>query len=415
MDRKTKGSQNDVETTPLSQAIEQENAFIVQSYKRPPFVLVRGEGVTLYDAAGKAYTDWAAGIAVNALGYGDPGLTAAIQQAATGLLHTSNLYYTEPQAALAALLTEISFADRVFFTNSGTEANEGAIKFSRKVAHDKGEHDRVEIVSFSHAFHGRTMGSLALTPKEKYQAAFRPLMPGAVVAEFNSITSAEASITDRTAAVFVEPVQGEGGIHEATPEFLRALRRLCDERGAVLVFDEVQCGLGRTGSLWSNEISGVNPDIMTLAKPLAGGLPIGAILTTEAIASHIQPGDHGTTFGGGPFITTVAKYVVDRIRQPEFLAHVREVGEYLKERLQEINSPLIRDVRGRGLMVGIELTVEAGAIVEAGYEQGLLLINAGPDVIRLVPPLTIQKAHVDELIDKLTTILSQQQELITNG
>lgn len=390
-------------------AIAQENAHIVQSYRRPPFVLVRGEGVKVFDADGKAYTDWVAGIAVNALGYGDPGLTAAIQAAATGLLHTSNLYYTEPQAALASLLCEVSFADRVFFTNSGTEANEGAIKFARKIAYDRGEHERTEIVSFSHAFHGRTIGSLALTPKEKYQAPFQPLMPGAVVAEFNNIASAEQLINSRTAAVFVEPVQGEGGIHEATAEFLRALRRLCDQRGAVLVFDEVQCGMGRTGTLWSNEVSGVNPDIMTLAKPLAGGLPIGAILTTNAVADHIHPGDHGSTFAGGPFITSVAKYVVERIRQPEFLAHVNDVGAYLKERLQEINSPLIREVRGRGLMVGIELTIDAGPVVDHGYEHGLLLVNAGQDVIRLVPPLTVQKADVDELIEKLTSILAQLQ------
>lgn len=388
--------------------IELENTHIVQSYKRPPFVLVGGEGMTLYDNTGKAYDDWVAGIAVNALGYGDPGLTATIQAAAAGLIHTSNLYYTAPQAELAALLCAKSFADRVFFTNSGTEANEGAIKFARKAAADSGIPGKTQIVHFSHAFHGRTMGSLALTPKEKYQKAFQPLMPDAVLAEFNSVAAAEAAITDQTCAVFVEPVQGEGGIYDATPEFLRALRRLCDEHRALLVFDEVQCGMGRTGELWAHTISGVEPDIMTLAKPLAGGLPIGAILTTEAVAAHIHPGDHGTTFGGNPFATGVAKYVVERISQPEFLAQVRETGEYLKDRLSEINSPVIKEVRGRGLMVGLELTVDVAPVIEAGYDHGLLMVSAGTNVIRFVPPLIATHQHVDRLVERLTTILAEQ-------
>ncbi len=387
--------------------IGMENEHIVQSYKRPSFVLVRGEGGTVWDADGKAYADWVAGIAVNALGYGDPGLIAAIQQAATGLIHTSNLYYTAPQAELAAMLCQKSFADRVFFTNSGAEANEGAIKFARKAAFDNGDHERTEIVSFSHAFHGRTMGALALTPKEAYQAPFRPLMQGAKLAEFNDLDSAKSVISDKTAAVFVEPIQGEGGIYPASDEFLRGLRQLCDERGALLVFDEIQCGMGRTGTLWAHEATGVTPDVMTLAKPLAGGLPIGAILTTEAVASHIQPGDHGTTFGGGAFVTSVARYVLERISQPEFLAQVQETGAYLKERLLEINSPLISEVRGRGLMMGLELTVDVPPVVQKGYEHGLLLVNAGPRVIRFVPPLVVDKRDVDHLIDQLTRILQE--------
>lgn len=385
--------------------IELENAHIVQSYKRPQFVLARGQGVTLYDTDGQAYQDWVAGIAVNALGYGDPGLAQVMQQAAAGLIHTSNLYYTEPQAELAAALCAKSFADRVFFSNSGTEANEGAIKFARKVAFDSGNPAKTEIVHFSHAFHGRTMGSLALTPKEKYQKPFGPLMPGAILGEFNDLANAEQIITDNTAAVFIEPIQGEGGIHEATPEFLQALRHLCDQHHASLIFDEIQCGMGRTGDLWAHTASGITPDIMTLAKPLAGGLPIGAILTTEAVASHIHAGDHGTTFGGGSFVTGVAKYVLDRISQPDFLAHVSETGSYLKERLEEINSPLIKEVRGRGLMVGMELTVDVSPLVEAGYANGLLLVNAGADVIRFVPPLIVEKSDVDALIEKLTAML----------
>lgn len=387
--------------------IELENQHLVQSYKRPPFVLERGEGVVLYDAAGNAYLDWVAGIAVNALGYGDPKLTEVIQRAAAGLLHTSNLYYTAPQAELAALLCAKSFAERVFFTNSGAEANEGAIKFARKVAHDSGKPHKTEIVCFSHAFHGRTMGALALTPKEKIQAPFRPLMPSVVVAEYNDVASAEAAINENTAAVFVEPVQGEGGIHLASNAFLQRLHQLCDQYNALLVFDEVQCGLGRTGTLWSNEPSGVDPDIMTLAKPLAGGLPIGAILTTNAVAEHIHPGDHGSTFAGGPFVTTVAHHVLERVSQPDFLAHVRSVGGYLMERLKELNSPFIREVRGRGLMVGLELTIDVSPLIEAGYRHGLLLLNAGPNVIRFVPPLIVQKHHVDILIEKLAIMLME--------
>ncbi|MBE0689788.1 MAG: aspartate aminotransferase family protein [Anaerolineae bacterium] len=383
-----------------------ENAHLVQSYKRPPFVLVRGEGVTVYDAEGKAYLDWVAGIAVNALGYAEPGMVNAIQAAASGLLHTSNLYYTEAQARLAAAICEKSFADRVFFTNSGTEANEGAIKFVRKYHYDRSDHYRKEIVCFSGAFHGRTLGALSLTPKEKYQKPFAPLMPGVVVAEFNDIASADAAISERTAAVIVEPVQGEGGINPATDEFLQALRRFCDERGALLIFDEVQAGMGRTGTLWSSEPSGVTPDLQVLAKALGGGMPIGAILATEQVAEHIHPGDHGTTYAGSPFITGVAHYVFERISQPEFMAHVREVGDYLQERLQEINSPLIKEVRGRGLMIGLELTVEAAPIIEAGYQHGLLMVNAGPNVIRFVPPLIVEKQHVDVLIERLTDILA---------
>lgn len=396
--------------TRTDQIIEQEHERLVQTYKRAPFVLVRGEGVTLYDIEGRSYTDWAAGIAVNALGYGDPELTQAIQQGATGLIHVSNLYLTAPQVELATMLCEKSFADRVFFTNSGTEANEGAIKFARKAAYNQGLTNKVEIVGFTDAFHGRTMGSLALTPRDKYQKPFAPLMPGAVIAEYNNIESAQAAIGPATAAVIVEPVQGEGGIHEATPEFLRALRERCDQHGALLIFDEIQCGMGRTGTLWAYEQTGVIPDIMTIAKPLAGGLPIGAILTTNKVANALQPGDHGSTFAGGPLVTSVAKVVLQRVSQPAFLAHVNEVGAYLRERLEEINSPLVKAVRGKGLMVGLELTVDTTPIISAGYRYGLIMVNAGTNVLRFVPPLIVEKQHVNELVEKLMAILAEIQE-----
>ena len=396
-------------TPPTNQIMQFEADHVAQTYKRAPFVLSHGAGVTLFDTDGNAYLDWVAGIAVNALGYGDPELTQVIQSAATGLIHVSNLYHTAPQAQLAKALCERSFADRVFFCNSGTEAVEGVIKFARKAAYEKGRTDKTEIVTFTGAFHGRSMGALALTPREKYQKPFQPLMPGAKLAEFNNLESARAVINERTAAVIVEPVQGEGGIHPATTEFLRGLRVLCDQHQALLIFDEIQCGVGRTGTLWAHEFSGVTPDIMTLAKPLAGGLPIGAILLTEAVAGAMHPGEHGTTFAGGPLVTSVANVVLERVSQPEFLAHVQEVGDYLIERLSEINSPLINTVRGRGLMVGLELTVEATPLVEAGYRNGLILVNAGTHVLRFVPPLVVEKQHVDTLVERLTAMLAAHE------
>ena len=370
-------------------------------------MLTRGEGVYVFDANDNKYLDCAAGIAVNALGYNDPALVKAIQDAASGLLHTSNLFYTESQVALAKALVEKSFADRVFFANTGTEAMEGAMKFARKYHKERGNTNRTGFVAFRGSFHGRAMGALAVTDSEKYQAPFRPLMPGVTFANFNDFNSARAAITNETAAVIVEPLQGEGGVTPARDDFLRGLRALCNERGALLIFDEIQCGMGRTGKLWAHEWSGATPDIMTLAKPLAGGLPIGAILMTEPVASAMHVGEHGTTFGGGPFITSVALSVFNRISDDKFLAHVNETGNYLMERLSEINSPHIKEVRGRGLMVGVELDIDAQQILEKGYTHGLLLIKARERVVRFVPPLVFQKAHVDELVEKLARILAE--------
>ena len=383
-------------------------AHLVKTYKRAPMVLSHGCGVRVWDTDGREYLDFAAGIAVNALGHADAGMAAVLAEQAAKLTHTSNLYYTMPQITLAEQLTAHSFADRVFFTNSGTEANEAAIKFARKyarVAHQTAE--KTHIVCFDHAFHGRTVGSLALTPKEAYQAPFRPLMPDVIVLPFNDQT-ALAQITERVCAVFIEPIQGEGGIHEATPEFLRALRTRCDQVGALLVFDEVQCGLGRTGDLWAHTASGVAPDMMTLAKPLAGGLPIGALLATERVAAALTYGDHGSTFAGGPLITAVANHVFARISAPEFLAHVRRVGGYLKAHLAELSSPKIKEVRGRGLMLGVEFTGELSArVVELGYAQGLLLVGSGTSVLRVIPPLIVTERDCDLFIERLTAILEK--------
>lgn len=387
--------------------IDTEKNYLVQTYARPSFVLARGEGVYVFDADGKKYLDCAAGIAVNALGYNDPVLVKAIKDAANGLLHTSNLFYTEPQVALAKALVEKSFADKVFFANTGTEAVEGAIKFARKYHKEHGDANRTSLVAFRGSFHGRTMGSLALTDSEKYQAPFRPLMPGVTFADYNNLDSVRAAITNETAAVIVEPVQGEGGVNPASDDFLRGLRALCNERGALLIFDEIQCGMGRTGKLWAHEWANVTPDLMTLAKPLAGGLPIGALLTTDAVASAIHVGEHGTTFGGGPFIMSVALSVFNRISDAKFLAHINATSNYLIEHLSEINSPHIKEVRGRGLMVGVELDIDAAKIRDRGYEHGLLLIQAREKVIRFVPPLVFQKTHVDELVDKFGKILTE--------
>lgn len=386
-------------------AIQNEQNHIAQTYARPPFVLTHGDGMVVYDADGKPYLDFVAGIAVMALGHSDAGVTEIIQQQAGKLVHVSNLYYTAPQGELAARLCGVSFADRVFFSNSGAEANEAAIKFARKLAYTNGQDHKTEIIAFTHAFHGRTAGALSITPKAKYQDPFKPLLPDVTILPYNDIAAVKAAISQRTCAVVIEPIQGEGGIHAATPEFLQTLRQLCNTVDAVLIFDEVQCGLGRTGELWAHTSSGITPDVMTLAKPLANGLPIGATLMTEKVHAALQPGDHGSTFAGGALIASVAMHVLGRINAPAFLAHVTAMGTYLQEKLAAIQSSHITDIRGRGLMVGLQLDIPATQIVEAGYEAGILLVNAGPDVIRLVPPLIVETSPIDTLVDFLSSVL----------
>ncbi|MBN1202021.1 MAG: aspartate aminotransferase family protein [Anaerolineae bacterium] len=386
---------------------EKTDQYVVHTYARAPFVLVYGDGMTVTDENGKQYLDFASGIAVNALGHNDAEIVAAVQEQVAQLSHICNLYYTAPQANLAEALCQCSFADKVYFCNSGGEAVEAAIKFARKYARSTVGPGKTGIVAFTGGFHGRTAGSLAITAREKYQAPFRPLMPGVSFAPFNDVAAAEKLIGPETCAVFVEPVQGEGGIHIATPEFLAALRDACDRFGALLVFDEIQCGMGRTGKLWAYEHTGVTPDMMAVAKALGGGLPIGATLVTERVAEVMQPGDHGSTFAGGPVICRAAEVVLKRVSQPELLAHVVTMGDLLKERLQELPSPHIQEVRGLGLMVGMELDIEATPLLNAGYEHGLLLLNAGPNVLRLLPPLVVDETHIDHLIATLNVILSE--------
>jgi acetylornithine/N-succinyldiaminopimelate aminotransferase len=396
------------QTSTKHEAIANEENYVLGVYSRPPFVIERGEGSVVYDTTGKAYLDCVAGIAVNVLGYNDQGINQAIAEAAqTGVLHTSNLYHTIPHARLAKLLCEKSFADKVHFSLTGADANEGAFKFARRYAREKGHQDKYEILSFTRAFHGRLFGSLAATPREKYQQPFQPLMPGVRIAEYNNLESARQAMDEKVCAIIVEPIQGEGGIYPATPEFLDGLRELANEYDALLIFDEVQCGLGRSGALWAYEGYGVEPDILTLAKPLAGGLPIGAILMRQKVADAMHKGDHASTFAGNPFTTHVAHYVVGRVSQPEFLADVREKGEYLMELLAELNSPHIQEIRGKGLIVGVELDVDANPIVEKGYDHGLLLVSAGPNIVRFVPPLTISKEELAQAVEILGTILQE--------
>lgn len=397
--------------------IQSEKKYILQTYGRPDVVFTRGEGTKLFDTQGKEYLDFAAGIAVNALGHGDPRWLQAVTEQAARLTHTSNLYHTEPQAQLAKRLVEHSFGDKVFYANTGTEANEAAIKFARKFAkvhmgidpYDASQDGPHEIVSFTNSFHGRTMGALALTYKEQYKTPFQPVMPGAVMSPYRDLEAAAKVIQKgKTAAVFVEPVQGEGGIHPAGKEFLSGLRKLCDEAGALLVFDEVQVGLGRTGLLWGHEHYGVEPDMMTLAKPLAGGLPIGAVVMKERVAEVMSPGDHGSTFAGNPLVCHAACTVFDIINDASFLEAVAAKGEALRDGLRTVTSgnPHVQDVRGVGLITGVQLDAPAGPLVNAARDQGLLIITAGAgDIVRMVPPLTVTMEEIDSCVSIFDSVL----------
>lgn len=387
--------------------ISLENEYLLQVYARADFVLDHGHGCVVVDSDGREYIDCVAGIAVNALGYNDPDLQAALYAQAGKLWHVSNLYHSAPQARLAQLLCQTSFADKVYFANCGASANESAFKFARRYALDTHGAGKHTVVAFSGSFHGRLFGSLAATDRPKYQQPFAPLMPGVRFAQFNDRDSAAAAITDDVGAVIVEPVQGEGGVHPAAPEFLVAVRDLCDQHDALLIFDEVQCGLGRTGHLWAYEGYGVTPDMLTSAKPLAGGLPMGAVLMTQRVADAIHPFDHASTFAGGPLVAAVAEALVGKVSQPDFLERVQDKGVYLHEKLAEINSPHIVAVRGQGLLLGIELDIAAADVVSAGYRHGLLTVGAGPNVLRLVPPLIIDYDEIDQVVDRLTAVLGE--------
>ena len=385
--------------TPLDSAI-------LGTYKRAPIELVRGSGVYLYDAEGKSYLDFGSGIAVNSLGYDDPGLKAALHAAAEGLIHTSNLYHTAPGERLAAELIARSFASKAFFCNSGAEANEGAFKFARRWARTLGE-AKHEIIALRGAFHGRLFGSLAATDRPSYRLPFRPLAPGISIFE-RDLKELDAALNEDTvAALIVEPIQGEGGVRVIDQGFLRELRAVTKARNIALIFDEIQCGLGRTGTLFAYEQVGVEPDMITLAKPLAGGLPMGAVLMTEPIAAAMQYGDHGTTFGGGPFVASVALHVLERLADPALLKHVRETGAWFGRELNEIahRTSRIRQVRGAGFMWGVDVMGTAAHVVSEAMAHGLLVLTAGEYTVRLLPPLVTTKEELARGLHILEEVL----------
>lgn len=378
-------------------------------YKPAAPVFVGGHGCELIAEDGRWYLDFTSGIGVNALGYGAPEVQAAVRAAVeTGLIHTSNLFRTRPAEALAARLVAASFPSQVFFCNSGAEANEAAFKFARRRARRAGGDGKVEIVAFNGSFHGRLFGALAATDRPAYRAPFEPLMPGVHFAPVGDLEAVERLLAAGTvAAVIVEPVQGEGGVRPVAAEFLAGLGALCDRYEAALIFDEVQCGLGRTGELFAFQSAGVVPDMLTLAKPLAGGLPMGATLVGERMAAAVEPGDHATTFGGGPFVASVALAVFERVSAAAFLAEVQAKGEWLAQRLAVLAAtrPAVREVRGCGLMWGVELETEAAPVVSAALERGLLILTAGTNVLRLLPPLVIGRRDLERGIAVLEEVL----------
>jgi acetylornithine/N-succinyldiaminopimelate aminotransferase len=383
--------------------------YLMNTYARWPVSIVRGRGCKVYDLEGREYLDFVAGIAVNTLGYGHPDVVEAIQKQARLLLHASNLYYTEPQVRLAELLVRHSFADKVFFGNSGAEANEAAIKLARAYAHRHHGPDRYEIITMRNSFHGRTLATLTATGQEKVQQGFEPLPAGFTYVPFNDLGAVEAAVTDRTAAVLLEPVQGEGGVRVADRAYLAGLRELCRARDLLLIFDEVQTGMGRTGTLWAYEQLGVQPDIMTLAKGLGGGLPIGACLATDRVAEAFTPGSHASTFGGNPLACTAALAVLRVLLEGRVLAHAREMGEYLAKGLQDCRDRVstVKEVRGLGLLQGMELTIEGKPVVADCLARGVLINCTMDRVLRFVPPLIVSQPEIDRLLTLLPRVLAK--------
>lgn len=381
---------------------------ILGTYKRAPMRFVRGSGVELFDEEGKAYLDFSSGIAVNALGYNDPGIRQVIEGVLdSGLLHVSNLYRTEPGERLAHFLVENSFASNVFFCNSGAEANEGAFKFARRWGRAVGSDGKTGIIALRGAFHGRLFASLAATDRPSYRAPFRPLAGGVSICERDQTELDAALDGDSVAAIIVEPVQGEGGVRVVEPELIRYIRKTTSERGIALIFDEIQCGLGRLGTFMAYERCGVVPDMVTIAKPLGGGLPMGAVLVNSEIAATIKPGDHGTTFGGGPMVAAVADYVVRRLADTELLTTVKKNGEWFGDQLSGIarRSGRVRAVRGMGYMWGVDVVEPAAEIVQRGWDAGLLVITAGEHTLRLLPPLVIEKKDLERGLTILERIV----------
>lgn len=388
-----------------NEIMEKAENYVLHTYNRYPVVLDHGKGVRLYDVEGKEYLDFAAGIAVFALGYGNETYDQTLKDQIDRLIHTSNLYYNEPMADAAEKLVKASGMDKVFFTNSGTEAIEGALKAARKYAYLKDGHNDHEIIAMNHSFHGRSMGALSVTGNTHYQDPFRPLIGGIRFANFNDLESVKAQVTEKTCAIILETVQGEGGIYPADPEFLKGVRALCDEKDILLILDEIQCGMGRTGSMFAWQQYGVKPDIMTCAKALGCGIPVGAFVLNQKTAEHsLVPGDHGTTYGGNPLACAAVSAVFDIFEKEKIVDHVQQVSAYLEKRLDELveKYDFLTVRRGKGLMQGLVVSGRpVGEIVQQALKNGLLVITAGSDVLRMVPPLVITEADVDEMIEKL--------------
>lgn len=399
-----------------------EARLLIPTYERSPHLFVEGHGVHLVDENGQQFLDLLSGIGCSALGYAHPAITAAILDQAPRLLHTSNLFFHEHTAPLALRLTEISGLDRVFFTNSGTEAWEAALKLARAhatVLRERGQHIGTRFLALEHSFHGRTIGSVATTHKLRYREPFAPVMPEVSFVRFNDVEHLRELFSADVCGICVEPIQGEGGIHEVSREFLLAARELCDSTGALLIADEIQCGFGRTGEWFAFQHFGIRPDLVTVAKPLAGGLPIGALLSTDEAATGFAPGLHGTTFGGGPLVTAVAAAVIDTIRHTDLLAHIRETGAYFLKELQalaERHPGVIREVRGRGLMIGVELFSAdlAREIAATMLSQHHIILNRTSDtVLRFLPPYILERDHVDQAVAALETTLSAAATMVS--
>lgn len=384
----------------MNKCIEKSNENFMAVYKRYPIAIEKGDGVYLYDNEGKKYLDFAAGIAVFAFGYNNKEYNDALKEQIDNVIHTSNLYYNVPAADAAEKFNKASGMDKVFFTNSGTEAIEGAIKLARKYYYNKYKTNDSEIIAMNHSFHGRSTGALAVTGQPKYQEAFRPLINGVVFADFNDLASVKDKINNKTCAIILEPVQGEGGLYPATEEFLKGVRELCDEHDLVLIFDEIQCGMGRTGEMFACQGYGVKPDIITSAKALGCGVPVGAFAAIEKVADAFALGDHGTTYGFNPLVTAAVSKVFDMFESYKLLDHVKEVSAYLEQKLEEIvkDNAHVIERRGKGLMQGLEFDQPVGDIILKAMDNGLLVISAGANILRFVPPLIITKDDVDVML-----------------
>ncbi len=395
--------------TEMKELTARADRYLANTYARFPVVLERGEGCRVWDVEGKEYLDFVAGIAVCALGHCHPAVVQAVQAQAAKLLHVSNLYYIEPQIRLAELLCEHTFADRVFFCNSGAEANEAAIKLVRKYAKEHRSPERTEIITMEGGFHGRTVATITATAQAKYQMGFEPLLPGFRYVPFDDLAAVERAVGPRTAAILVEPIQGEGGIRVPTEGYLQGLRKLCDDTGPLLIFDEVQTGIGRTGRLFAYEHWGVEPDIMALAKALGGGLPIGAMLAKEEVAASFTPGTHAATFGGNPLVTAAAFATLKTVLEEDLAARSAEMGGHLLHELQTVQAAhrAVKMVRGKGLLIGVELDREVRPVLTRCLDQGLLLSSAGEKVIRFAPPLTVSAQAVSQAVGVFDTVLRE--------